>query len=190
MNARNLGNPTGLDTYLSNKATAMASAARSYESGDAPRETIAADCTAADLTGVRRVRIRDFQLISDSGPGFGGFGLGPSSPELLLGMLASCLTHTYLIGAAQRGVSLDAVHVRFEAENNDAAFLGLDTTDPPYPFNIRAIVRIESRADAREIADLHDYAARTCPLTKLVREPQSIEVRTLSGADETGDRQR
>jgi uncharacterized OsmC-like protein len=189
MSDTNTANPRGLDTYLSNKAIAMKAAARKSESGDAVRETIAAECSASDLTGVRRVRIRDFQLISDSGPAFGGFGLGPSSPELLLGMLASCLTHTYLIGAAQRGVSLDAVHVRFEAENNDAAFLRLETTDPPYPFNIRGIVRIESRADAREIADLHDYAARTCPLTKLVREPQSIEVHTTSGADEPGGRQ-
>jgi uncharacterized OsmC-like protein len=188
MNETNTASPRGLDTYLSNKISAMTAAARKSESGDAVRETIAAECSASDLTGVRRVRIRDFQLISDSGAAFGGFSLGPSSPELLLGVLASCLTHTYLIGAAQRGMSLDEVHVRFEAENNDAEFLGLDTTDPPYPFNIRAVVRIESRANAHEIAELHEYAARTCPLTKLVREPQSIEVRTASEADETGSR--
>ena len=177
MSKTNTANPRGLDTYLSNKACAMTAAAHKSESGDAVRETIAAECSASDVTGVRRVRIRDFQLVSDSGAAFGGFSLGPSSPELLLGVLASCLTHTYLIGAAQRGVSLDEVHVRFEAENNDAAFLGLATTDPPYPFNIRAVVRIESRADAREIADLHEYAARTCPLTKLIREPQVLDVR-------------
>ena len=131
----------------------------------------------SDLTGIRRVRIRDFQLVSDSGPAFGGFGLGPSSPELLLGVLASCLTHTYLIAAAQRGISLDGVHVRFEAENNDADFLGLDTADPSYPFNIRAVVRIESRAGQQEIESLHAYAASTCPLTKLIREAQPVDIR-------------
>src|SRR5436189_4174421 len=107
----------------------MAETGAGATSGDAMRETVSAECSASDLTGVRRVRIRDFQLVSDSGPAFGGFGLGPSSPEMLLGVLASCLTHTYLIGAAQRGMSLDAVQVRFEAENNDAGFLGLDTAD-------------------------------------------------------------
>jgi uncharacterized OsmC-like protein len=170
---------SGLGTYLSNKADAMTAAARKLPSGDAAREAIAAECSAADLTGVRRVRMRDFQIVSDSGPAFGGFGLGPSSPELLLGVLASCLTHTYLIGAAQRGVSLDAVHVRFEAENNDAAFLGLETGDPPYPFNIRGTVKIESRAPQADIDALHAYAAATCPLTKLVREalPVAIAVR-------------
>jgi uncharacterized OsmC-like protein len=168
---------SSLDVYLSNKREAMASAARTLTSGDAARDTIAAECRVSDLTGIRRVRIRDFQLVSDSGPAFGGFSLGPSSPELLLGMLASCLTHTYLIGAAQRGVSLDAVQVRFEAENNDAGFLGLDTSDPPYPFNIRAVVKIESRASQEEIEALHAYAAQTCPLTKLVREPLSVHIR-------------
>ena len=169
--------PSGLGTYLINKAIAMRAAARGHASGDAARETIAAECTAGDLTGVRRIRIRDFQLLSDSGGAFGGFSLGPSSPELLLGMLASCLTHTYLIGAAHRGVTLDEVRVRFEAENNDSAFLGLETTDHPYPFNIRAVVHIESPADADQIASLHEYAARMCPLTRLIREPQSIDVR-------------
>jgi uncharacterized OsmC-like protein len=165
-----------LQIYLNNKAKAMAAAARAGGAGNSFRETVSAECSASDLTGVRRVRIRDFQLVSDSGPAFGGFGLGPSSPELLLGVLASCLTHTYLIGAARQGIALDAVRVRFEAENNDAAFLGLETADPPYPFNIRAQVRVESPASAEAIAALHAYAASNCPLTRLVREPLSVTI--------------
>ncbi len=167
---------TGLTTYLANKARAMLGAAKGFGSGAAVRETISAECSASNLTGVRQIRIRDFQLLSDSGPAFGGFSLGPSSPEILLGALASCLTHTYLIGAAQRNLSLDKVHVRFEAENNDAAFLGLATDDPPYPFNIRAVVRVDSRASKDELRELHDYAARTCPLTKLVRDSLSVQI--------------
>ena len=71
---------------------------------------------------------------------------------------------------------LDDVHVRFEAENNDAAFLGLATADPPYPFNIRARVRIESAASKEAIAGLHDYAANSCPLTRLVRESLPVSI--------------
>lgn len=165
-----------LDTYLFNKAAAMTKAEAGFSSGDAARETIAAECSSSDVTGVRRVRIRDFQLVSDSGPGFGGFSLGPSSPELLLGVLASCLTHTYLIGAAQKGIPLDSVRVRFEAENNDAGFLGLETSDPPYPFNIRAIVDVKSSGSREAVAALHEYAAATCPLTKLVKAPLEVSV--------------
>ena len=169
----------GLPAYLRNKAEAMAAAAARYGSGDAARETIAAECSATDLTGVRRIRIRDFQLLSDSGPAFGGFGLGPSSPELLLGVLASCLTHMYLIGAANRGLSLDSVNVRLQAENNDAALLGLATSDPPLPFNIRAFVRVESNAPAADIAALHEYVEAACPLTKIIREPNPVTVSVL-----------
>jgi uncharacterized OsmC-like protein len=165
-----------LARYLENKAAAMERHAAGFTSGDAVRDTIAAECSASDLTGVRRVRIRDFQLVSDSGPGFGGFNLGPSSPELLLGVLASCLTHVYLIGAATQGVRLDSVNVRFEAENNDAGFLGLETADPSYPFNIRGRVHIESGESPERLAALHEYAARACPLTKLVKEPQSVTI--------------
>jgi uncharacterized OsmC-like protein len=154
----------------------MASTARGLRRGDAARESISAQCSAADITGVRRIRIRDFQLMSDSGPAFGGYGMGPSSPELFLGVLASCLTHTYLIGAASRGVALDAVHVRVEAENNDARLLGLETADPATPFNLRAFVHLESSADPAAIAALHDYVDQSCPLTRIVREGAGIEV--------------
>ena len=154
----------------------MKSYSQRFTSGDAAREAIVAECVADDASGARRVTIRDFAFVSDSGPGFGGGSLGPSSPELLLGVLASCLTHTYLIGAAFKGVPLDSVRVRMEADNNDAAFLGLTTADPPYPFNIRAHVHIESPAGAADLATLHAYAATTCPLTKLVREPASVSI--------------
>ena len=163
-------------SYLSNKAAAMKAYAGRFSSGDDVREAIAAECVADDSTGVRRVQIRDFQFVSDSGPGFGGRSLGPSSPELLLGVLASCLTHTYLIGAATRGIPLDTVRVRMEADNNDASFLALATADPSYPFNIRAHVRVESTADAAQLQALHDYAASTCPLTKLIREPSTVTI--------------
>jgi len=170
-----------LEQYLENKAAAMAEAAKAAGSGDGMRETVRAECSASDLTGVRRVKIRDFQLVSDSGPAFGGFSLGPSSPEMLLGVLASCLTHTYLIGAARQGIPLDDVRVRFEAENNDAAFLGLETADPPYPFNIRAFVRVESPAAGEVIAGLHEWAAQSCPLTRLVREPLTVTISVEAG---------
>jgi uncharacterized OsmC-like protein len=167
----------GLREYLGQKAAAMRGAAAPLGSGDDARQTITAQCSASTLDGARRIRIRDFELVSDSGPAFGGQDLGPSSPELLLGVLASCLTHTYLIGAAIRGVSLDAVHVRVDADNNDARFLQLKTADPDVPFNIRAIVRIESPAPEDDLAALDRYVDESCPLTKLVRLPQSMEIR-------------
>lgn len=169
----------GLGDYLAQKAAAMRRAAEERPRGEDWHETIEATCVADDATGVRKLRIRDWQFIGDSGPAFGGWGLGPSSPELLLGVISTCLTHTYLIGAATMGITLDRVEVKVTAENNDARFLGIETSDPDLPFHIRAEVRIEAAGlPAAERARLHRYAER-CPLTKLVRNSNVVTVTTV-----------
>ena len=167
----------GLKHYLRQKAAAMRGAAESRPSGDAWREEISATCVADDASGVRKLRIRDWQFISDSGPAFGGWSLGPSSPELLCGVISTCLTHTYEIGAATLGIPLDRVEVRVSARNNDAGFLGLESTDPVLPHKMRANVRLES-ADAtqEQIATLHRFAAERCPLTQLIRTPNELTI--------------
>jgi hypothetical protein len=82
----------------------------------------------------------------------------------------------YLIGAATRGIPLQEVNVRFEAENNDARLLGLEADDPDVPFNLRAYVRVQSQAGEPEIEALHRYVEEACPLTKIIREPQAVAV--------------
>ena len=79
--------PRGLRAYIRQKAAAMHAAATRRSNGADWREHVEAVCTADDLTGVRKLRIRDWQFLGDSGPDFGGWGLGPSSPELLCGVL-------------------------------------------------------------------------------------------------------
>lgn len=169
----------GLPVYLRQKAAAMQAAASQRPDGSAWREHVEAVCEAHDATGVRRLRIRDWQMISDSGASFGGWSLGPSSPELLCGVISTCLTHTYLIGAARLGIALERVQVRVGAENNDAAFLNLATDDPPLPFNITARVTLEAPdAPADQLATLHAYAAANCPLTRLVRTANPVTIVT------------
>lgn len=169
----------GLRDYLRQKAAAIRRTAQQRPSGADWREHVEAVCVADDLTGVRKLRLRDWQLISDSGPAFGGWGLGPSSPELLCGVLSTCLTHTYLIGAAMLEVPLDRVQVRVGADNNDAAFAGIHSDDPPLPFNLTATVELEAEAATPEqIAGLHRYAAENCPLTRLIRTAQPLTIVT------------
>jgi uncharacterized OsmC-like protein len=169
----------GLTTYLKQKAQAMRAAARERPAGEHWRERVEATCVADDATGVRRLRIRDWQFLSDSGPSFGGWGLGPSSPELLCGVVSTCLTHTYLIGAATLDIPVERVRVRVSADNNDAAFLDIATDDPPLPFNITAHVELEAPdAAPDQLARLHQYAAERCPLTRLLRTPNPVTIIT------------
>lgn len=166
-----------LRDYLLQKAAALQAAALRRPRGSDWHERIEAVCVADDATGTRKLRIRDWQFVSDSGPDFGGWSLGPSSPELLCGVLSTCLTHTYLIGAATLGIPVDRVEVRVTAENNDARFLGIETADPDVPFALTARIRVESEGiSAQQRAVLHDYVGESCPLTRLIRQPQEIRL--------------
>jgi uncharacterized OsmC-like protein len=139
---------------------------------------VSATCGADDRTGVRKLRIRDWQLISDSGAGFGGFSLGPSSPEILCGVISTCLTHTYEIGACMMDIPLDRIEVSVTADNNDARFGGLEPDDPPVPFNLTAKVRLDAPdATSEQLTKLHAYASERCPLTNLIRKGAPVTVK-------------
>ena len=163
--------------YLTQKSEAMRAAQRRRPRSDDWLETVEATCVADDATGVRRLRIRDWQMIGDSGPDFGGYGLGPSSPELLCGVLSTCLTHVYEIGAATMVIPLDRIEVRVSARNNDARFVGVDTTDPALPWDITAHVRLEAEGvPAEDLDRLHEFARERCPLTQLIRTPSDVTI--------------
>src|SRR5689334_19806526 len=62
-------------------------------------------------SGVRPVQMRGFTVVTDAGAALGGYELGPTAPELLLGALASCLAHSWLIVAARRDVVIETLEV-------------------------------------------------------------------------------
>jgi uncharacterized OsmC-like protein len=167
-----------LAAYLRQKAESLRAAALRRPTGPAWRDTVEATCTADDVTGVRKLRIRDWQFIGDSGPDFGGWNLGPSSPELLCGVVSTCLTHTYEIGAATMSIPVDRIQVRVTANNNDARFLDIPTEDPALPWDLTAHVTVDApAATADQLAALHRYASERCPLTNLIRNGAPVEVR-------------
>ncbi len=130
--------------------------------------------TAEGRSGVRRIPIRDFQVISDSPPDFAGYSLGPGSPELQLGVLGSCLTHIFLIQAADRGVPLDSLSVEVSGEMDPRAGQPGFESVPIEPHNIAYTVHIASAADAATIAELHAAVERVCPIFNLLTNPQQI----------------
>lgn len=161
-----------LNEYLAEKRTALL-ARRAHANGAGPHE-LKAGVRAEGRSGVRRIRIRDFQVISDSGPDFAGYNLGPSSPELQLGVLGSCLTHVFLIQAADQGVPLDALEVEVRGEIDPRAGQPGFEHIPVYPHNIAYTVQIESPAAPEAIAALHAAVERVCPILNLLANPQQI----------------
>lgn len=164
---------SGLQQYLDRKRAAIL-ARRERIDLDAQPRRFSANVSAEGSSGLRRIRIREFQVISDSGPDFAGYNLGPSSPELQLGVLGSCITHVFLIQAADRQVPLDAVEVEVSAEFDPRAGKPGFEDVPVYPQRLRYEVQISSSASDRDLRDLHAAVERACPILNLLLNPQEI----------------
>ncbi len=102
---------TDLNEYLGQKRPAFRALKAAAAKPDYAPTPLRARVTAEGRSGIRRIRIRDFQVLSDSPPSFVGYDIGPSSPELALGALGSCVTHSFLIQAAVHELPLDNLEV-------------------------------------------------------------------------------
>lgn len=165
-----------LDSYLERKRVAIAERQAAFRA--APRSsnvTVSVSSRVAGITGARPVRIGETTIITDSGPGLAGHALGPTSPELLLGALASCLVHTYLVQAVFLDIALDDVQVQVSAGMDYAPVVGLPSAEPyPRLENVTYQAHIESPAAAEEIQRLHEVVEATCTVLNTLRHPVDV----------------
>jgi len=170
--------------YLRQKRRALLERRDRSAQAGYPRAELSARVDAEGRSGVRRIRIRDFQVISDSPADFAGYDLGPSSPELLLGVLGSCLTHIFLIKAAELEVPLDSLAVEVGGSVDPRG--GLEDF-PGVPVELQDItytVTLSSPATAGELERLHVEVERVCPVLNLLSRPQSITGSVVNSAVE------
>ncbi|VFR23641.1 hypothetical protein ANDA3_1177 [plant metagenome] len=136
--------------------------------------TLKATATAEGRSGVRRIRIRHHQVISDSPADFAGYDLGPASPELLIGSLSSCLTHVFLIQASELQIPLDGLAVEVQATQDVRGGRPGYENVPFYPQDIRYVAHIESTASQEALEALHVAVEKWCPILNLLRNPQGL----------------
>ncbi|WP_159887415.1 OsmC family protein [Paenibacillus puerhi] len=165
-----------LNGYLKEKRAAVLrrEEERIQRTDRAESAVLTARVRAKGRTGVREIRIRDFQIISDSDPDFAGFNLGPNSAEIQLGVLGSCLTHVTLIQAASLGVPLNALEVEINGELHPYAGKPGYEHVPFWPHHIRYTLHIDSPAEAGRIEELYEAVERVCPILNLLANPQQI----------------
>jgi uncharacterized OsmC-like protein len=165
---------SALRDYLAEKREALLARRAKVESGETGPFQLAATVEAAGRSGVRRIRIREFQILSDADPDFAGYSFGPGSPELQLGVLGSCLTHIFLIQAADQQIPLDSLAVDVTGAVDPRAGQAGFEHIPVYPHNIQYTVRLDSPASPEEIEALHQAVERVCPIFNLLKNPQAI----------------
>ncbi len=166
---------SNLNEYLAQKREAVLRRNEYVKTTNAGPNTLRAQVTAEGRSGVRRIRIREFQVISDSDTNFAGYNLGPASPELQLGTLGSCLTHVFLIHASIRQVPLESLEVEVSGEIHPQAGKEGYENVPVYPHNIEYTVHISSPASHEEVTALYEAVERACPILNLLINPQQIK---------------
>ena len=165
-----------LDNYIERKAAALAD--RKQDWTDNPEKSVAtikASSKVAGITGTRPTTMGSHTIVSDSGPGLAGHSLGPTSPEMLLGALASCLVHTYLIHATLMNIPLDDVTVDISGTLDYKPVIGMPSPNRPAIYDIHYQANVESPADAATIEQLHSLVEANCPVLNTIRHPTNIQ---------------
>lgn len=180
---------TSLNHYLSEKRSAVLAREALVEAGNAGPNKLQAKVSAEGRSGVRRIRIRDHQVISDSPPDFAGYNLGPSSPELQLGVLGSCVTHIFLIQASYRQVPIDSLEVEVSGKIDPRGGKPGYEDIPIWPHDIGYTVHIDSPAPQADVQALFEAVEKTCPILNLLKNPQTIRAELQHNKTQASGRQ-
>ncbi|CDO31015.1 OsmC family protein [Mycolicibacterium porcinum] len=160
--------------YLPAKRAARARLVERVRGGDTAPLPVSATVEVAGASGIRQIRIREHTVISDSSVDYAGFDLGPTSPELQLGVLGSCLAHTLLIHAAASNVVLDAIEVTVSAQLDPRGGVeGFDDA-PKQPTDVRYALRVTSPEAPATIERLVAHVDAVCPVLTLLRTPVAV----------------
>lgn len=168
---------SALSDYIRRKGEAVGAFLARILAGDYAPSTLKARVAVEGRSGVRRIRLREHQVLSDSPPELLGLDLGPSSPELVLGALGSCLAHSWLIQAARLGVPLDHIEVTVEGQLDHRAGEAGHEATLREPHGITYTVHVESEVGNDDLRRVQEAVDRLCPILNLLRNPQSIHGR-------------
>jgi uncharacterized OsmC-like protein len=166
---------SALAPYLQRKAEVLTQRREHFQQQpEAALVRLKATSHVAGNTGVRPVKMGDYIVISDSAPGLAGHSLGPSSPEMLLGALASCLVHTYLLQATLLNFPLDQVEVVIEGALDMTGVVGLPAAGPLKLEGLSYTPTVTSSASAAEIEQLHASVEQACAVLNTLRSPMEV----------------
>ncbi|GIK63230.1 MAG: hypothetical protein BroJett018_10240 [Chloroflexota bacterium] len=165
-----------LDSYLARKSSVLAERRTDFQ--NTPEKaviTLTASSKVAGITGARPTKMGESVMVTDAAPGLAGHALGPTAPEMLLGAVASCLVHTYLIQAALMNVPLDHIEIEIMGKLDMAGVVGLAYDKPPRLQDITYTAHVESPASGDDLRRLHEEVEMTCPVLNTIRYPVEIQ---------------
>jgi len=163
-----------LPEYLERKAALVEACRAQLRAPGAAPTPLRATAVVAAGSGVRPIRVREHLVTTDSGAALGGYGLGPSAPELLLGALASCLAHSALVIAADRGVAFDQLEVEVTGQLDYRGTLAVADDAPVPPTGIAYTLRFAGSIADEAAAAIQTELERLCPVLLALTRPTSV----------------
>jgi len=162
-------NPPTLNDFLKRRLSALV-VLNNTPSDQLKPIVLSAKTTAEQRSGVRRIRIRGHQIISDSDYSFVGYSLGPGSPESAITVIASDIADTYVSQAALKGVPIDSLGV---------SIASLPDSIPPkkrivYPHNLRYTIYVKSTATDQQLEELRQLTEKNSPIFNLISTKQVV----------------
>ncbi|KAG0678785.1 hypothetical protein C6P40_000364 [Pichia californica] len=125
-------------------------------------------------SGVRRINIRNHQIIADSPPEWAGYNLGPSAPEIVLGGLGACISHMFLVVAGLKNLPINKLEVETSGELDlRKGGIGHEHETPGLD-NIHYTVRIDTKLTDSELNSLRTEVEKVCPMYNVIKNPQTI----------------
>ncbi|NTU83815.1 MAG: OsmC family protein [Chloroflexales bacterium] len=160
--------------YLERKKALVDAYRAQLRQADTPPAPLRAVVTVAAGTGVRPIRMREHTVITDAGAALGGYGLGPTAPELLLGALASCLVHSALVIAADRGVVIEQLEVEVSGQIDYRGTLAVAAEATVPPTDLAYTLRFGGEITEGDIAAIEADIARLCPVLLALTQPTAV----------------
>ncbi len=117
-----------------------------------------------------------FEFVNGEPPVLLGNNEGANPVEFLLHALAGCVTTTFVLHAAARGIRINSISTRMEGDLDLRGLLGLDETVSPGYERIRIIFDVDADCSDSELDDLLAYTRGHSPVCNTVCRPVPVVI--------------
>ncbi len=121
-------------------------------------------------------RTRPFVFVNGEPPVLLGNNEGANPVEFLLHALAGCVTTTFVLHAAARGIRVDSISTQMEGDIDLLGLLGLDDSVPAGYEQIRMKMDIKADCSDEELDELLSYSRKHSPVCNTVCRPVPVVV--------------
>jgi uncharacterized OsmC-like protein len=139
--------------------------------------------TIRDFYGAGREddsRKASFEFTNGEPPVLLGDNEGANPVEFLLHALAGCVTTTFVLHAAARGIPIRELSTELEGDLDVRGLLGLDESVSPGYERIRIRMKVKADCPDEQIDELLAYTQKHSPVCNTVCRPVPVEITRVS----------